>query len=879
MSLVPGTRIGPYEIKSTLGEGGMGVVFRAHDSKLQRDVALKLLPEHFADDPDRLARFQREAQVLASLNHPNIAQIYGLEDSADSRCIVMELIEGETLQERVARGPVPIDEALAIARQIADGLEAAHERGIVHRDLKPANIKLNSKGKVTVLDFGLAKAFQEQQASALSNSPTLVGASVPGVILGTAAYMSPEQAKGKESARTTDVWAFGCVLYEMLTGSEVFAGETVGEILGGVFKAEPDWRRLPNDTPQGVRYLLRRCLQKDSKQRLQCMGDARIQLDEAGSTVEGETPLALAASRRKERLAWISGLAVVTMIATGALIWVFRPLPAANEMRLEISTPPTADPASIAISPDGHQIVFVGTSEGKSKLWVRPLNSLAGRALAGTDGAFFPFWSPDSQSIGFFADGRLRRVDVDRGTVQILADAPDGRGGSWSRDGTIIFAPNAQHFPIFRISAAGGMTPVAITRIEATKETDHRFPQFLPDGHHFLYYVQGTAESHGIYVGDLDGSRGRRLLDVDSAPVYESAGHVFFVRQGALFAQEFDATRLELKGEPFSVVEHIASFIDAQGSAAVAASLAGPFIYRPASPLGRRQFLWLDRSGKEVGKAGDPLDASSLSISPDGRRAALWQLIDGNGDIWLLDLVRNVLSRFTSDPALDSEPVWSSNGRRIIFASNRKGTYDLYTKPASSPGSEELLLANEQSKRPLDWSPDDRFLLYINSDPKTGIDIWGLPLEGDRKPFPVVRTNFDEDLAQFSPDGKWIAYQSNESGRYEIYIQPFPGPGERTRVSTNGGAQVRWRRDGKELFYIALDGRLTAVPIQIAPNTQAIDAGAPVPLFSTRVGGPLPFNNNQQYDVSPDGQRFLMNTIIEVTPSPITVTLNWKAKP
>jgi Tol biopolymer transport system component/aminoglycoside phosphotransferase (APT) family kinase protein len=872
MSVDVGTRLGSLEITALLGKGGMGEVYRARDTKLKRDVAIKTLPDAFANDADRLQRFQHEAQVLASLNHPNIAQIYGLEDSNSTRCIVMELVDGETLQELLKRGPIPIDEALLIAKQITEALEAAHERDIVHRDLKPANIKLTTNGIVKVLDFGLAKVRKAEAASDLSNSPTLMTArSAPGIILGTAPYMSPEQAKGQEESRTSDVWAFGCVLYEMLTGHAPFEGETVSEVFAGILKGEPDWNQLPTETPENIRRLLRRCLRKERRVRLQHIGDARLEIEE-------QSPVAPQLVPRRREHAWITALVVVAVLAVAMGIREFRGVPRAAEMRLEITTPPTADPASIAISPDGQKILFVATSEGQSKLWLRPLDSVTGRVLAGTDGASFPFWSPDSQSVGFFAKGKLKRVDVDRGAVQILADAPEGRGGSWNRDGTIIFTPDSNRSPVFRISATGGAA-LPVTRMETTKETNHRFPHFLPDGHHFLYYVQGTLESHGVYASDLDDSGARRLLDVESAPVYESSGHLLFVRENTLFAQGFDVAHLELKGIPFSVAESIATVYTAQGSAAVSASSMGPIIYRTASAAGRRQLLWFDRSGKEIGKAGDATNASSVSISRDSRRVALAQLINNNYDIWLLDLGRSVLSRFTSDAAVDAGPTWSPDDRRIAFRSNRNGAYDLYAKPTIGAGSEELLLASGQDKQALDWSPDGRFLLYQNLDPKTGLDVWALPMEGDRKPFPVVRTNFDEDLAQFSPDGKWITYQADESGRYEIYIQPFPGPGDRTQVSSSGGAQVRWRRDGKELFYIALDGRLMAVPIHSTSNAQTSLVGSPVPLFVAHVGPALSYPSKQQYDVSSDGQRFLMNTIIDEAPSPITVILNWKAKP
>ena len=555
MAITIGTHLGSVQITALLGRGGMGEVYRARDTKLKRDVAIKILPEEFSRDPDRVGRFQREAEVLASLNHPHIAAIYSLEEADGSRFLVLELVEGLTLADRLKRGQLPIEEALTISKRICEAIEAAHEKGIIHRDLKPANIKVTPDSIVKVLDFGLAKVREaEAQASDLSNSPTLMTArSAPGIILGTAAYMSPEQAKGQEANRTSDVWAFGCVLYEMLTGRPPFEGETVSELFPGILKADPDWSRLPAETPENIRRLLRRCLHKDRRLRLQHIGDARVEIEEPQPQAAAVAPPVV--PRRRERV-WITAFVVATVLAVAMGIREFRGSPPVAEVRLEISTPPTADPASIAISPDGQKIVFVATSEGQSKLWVRPLDSVSGRALAGTDGASLPFWSPDSQSVGFFAEGKMKRIEVDRGAVQILADAPGGRGGAWNRDGTIIFYPN-------------------------------------------------TTQS-----------------------IYESSGHLFFVRQGTLFAQEFDVTRLEVKGNPFSIAERIATRSEAQGSAAVSASSVGPIIYRTASTGGRRQFLWLDRSGKEIGSAGDPLGANSLSLSRDGRRVALHQQIN-----------------------------------------------------------------------------------------------------------------------------------------------------------------------------------------------------------------------------------------------------------
>jgi Tol biopolymer transport system component len=855
-----GKTLGHYRVGEQLGRGGMGEVYLADDLNLSRKVALKFLPDAFAGDPERMALFEREAKLLASLNHPNIAAIYGLEQAEGKRFLVLELVEGETLAQRLSPGPLPVEEALGICRQIAEGLEAAHEKGVVHRDLKPANVMIAAGDKVKILDFGLAKALADETPSVdPAQSPTITEAMTrPGVVLGTAAYMSPEQAKGKPVDKRADIWAFGCILYECLTGKRAFAGETATETLAAVLTREPEWQALPAATPPNVRLVLRRCLEKEMGRRFHHAADLRIVIEEAHDIGEAMAPV---------KHPWLAWGAIVLLVAFLGVLGIlhFRQIPVeAPETRLEVSTPPTSDPAALALSPDGRRLVFVASAEGQARLWLRPLDQVTAQPLAGTEGATYPFWSPDSRSIGFFADTKLKRIDIAGGAPQVLASAPIALGGAWNRDGVIVFAPNL-YSPLYRVPASGG-EPIAITRLDPPRQLAHAFPQFLPDGRHLLFTARLGGSDQGIYLASLDSAETRRLIATESPAVYAPPGHLLFIRQGSLFAQGFDVTRGELAGDPVPVADSVTH--------GFSVSETGVLAYRTGGP-NRRRLAWFDRSGKEIGALGaaDENDLSMPELSPDGRRVAVTRSVQGNTNVWLTDAARGVLSRFTY-AGIDAFAIWSPDGSRIVFASNRKGSYDLYQKPSNGAGNDELLLESSRNKLPSDWSPDGRFLLYSLGSPKTA-EMWVLPLFGERKPFPYGNTSFNAAYGQFSPDGRWVAYMSDESGRLEVYVQPFPGPGGKWQISTGGGIDPRWRHDGKELFYIAPDGKLMAAPIQSAGQT--LEAGAAVALFQTRiVGGGQNVAVKQQYAVAPDGQRFLINiTAGEATASPITIVTSW----
>jgi Tol biopolymer transport system component/predicted Ser/Thr protein kinase len=888
MSRSPGERLGHYEIVELIGQGGMGEVYRAHDSRLNRDVALKVSQSQFSE------RFTREARVIASLNHPNICHLYDVGPDY----LVMELVEGPTLSDRMKQGPLPVDEALAIARQIADALDYAHEKGVIHRDLKPGNVKIRPDGGVKVLDFGLAKVGGAPADP--EHSPTLtVGMTEAGVIVGTAGYMSPEQARGREVDKRADVWAFGVVLYEMLTGKRVFQGDTVADTLAAVLERQPDL----NLVPAKVRRMLRMCLEKDPQKRLRHIGDVMALVDEApAAPVTVEQP-------RKNRWLWpaviVAGLAIV---GSALAYWApWRTKGSAEAIRFQI---PSTDDAKFilggfpAISPNGKWVAFPATGkDNATRMYLRALDSVEVRPLMGTETMTNlpapPFWSPDSRFIAFSTSGgsspgQLKKVDITGGPPQVICDVPSAiPGGTWNRDGVILMGTNNAS-GVLRVSAAGGTTSPVTVLNASRNETAHRFTQFLPDGKHFLYYrASRDPQFSGVYVGSIDVKPDQQslkpLLLTDRQAVYSPSanggpGMLLTMRNDTLFAQPFDPGRLELSGEAVPVADQVGSFALAN-AALFSVSENGTLAYRIGAGIGGDRIntlSWYDRSGKFIGALGDSGRYSNPAISPDGVRVAATSYDVGlaSSNIWVLDTQRGTNTRLTfGRNSSDDNAIWSPDGKNIIFASNRAGHYDLYEKPADGSGQERLLLKSDTDKRPTSWSRDGRYLLYTNTDPKTLNDIWVLPMNGSQKPFPFLRTEFNEGLATFSPDGRWVAYNSGESGMGEVYVRPFApdqnggaaGAGK-WLISSGGGVDPRWTQNGKELTYGSIaQSSIMAVDVNGAATFQA---GVPRKLFDAPPTTSAP-------DVSADGKRWLIPVLLgttgSATTSPFNVVLNWQA--
>jgi serine/threonine protein kinase len=870
-ALAPGFELGPYRIVGPLDSGAMGEVYAARDSRLARDVAVKVLPAALAVNGDRIARLQREARLLAALNHPHIATIHSLEVSNGVCAVVMELIEGPTLSAHVAKRPLAIHRALEIARQIAEALEAAHDKGIVHRDLKPANIKLTTTGAVKILDFGLAQGARPHEHD-VSTHDQREGPIHERVVAGTPAYMSPEQARGERVDQRADIWAFGCVLFEMLTGHRAFGGSSISETLIAIQEREPDWRQLPPKVPDGIRRLLRRCLERDPKRRLHHMADARIELDEASRDTSHREP-----RRARYPLRVLTGLAVVLAIGFG--VPFLRPTPDGPEMRVvDIATPWTFDPLSFALSPDGRRLAFVSDFQGQPTLWVRALDAADPQPLRGTQGARRPFWSPDSRSIGFFVFTELKRIDAGGGTPQTVTSIIAGTAAAWGAGGNILFSGRMSRTispsptGLLRVNAAGGGSDIA-TR-PAAQSTGHQYPHFLPGGQQFLFFAGGADAVRGVYIGSLDSAESTRLVASDSQGAYLPPGWLLFVRQGALLAQRFDISRRVVSGEPVTVADAVA-FDPTTGGAAVSTSEAAVLAYRSGRGPATR-LAWFDRSGRTIGTFSSPEDAgvSDIALSPDGRRVAAERTAQNGTALWLLDPSHQVLFTRPADGRFARYPVWSPSGDRIAFASIRNASVQLSTRATAETDDEEALLESSQDAFLTDWSHDGRSLLYFAPNPTTGTDIWVLP-QDNKVPRVFLATAANEMWGQFSPDGRWIAYQSNETGRFEIYVRPFPGPGAAIPISTAGGVYARWARNGNELYYLAPDATMMAVPIRHTPKT--LVAASPVALFKTRrVGGGVNvIGFGHQYDVAPDG-RFLINVEPESSPRPITLVMNWK---
>ncbi len=906
MALTPGTRLGVYEVTAQIGAGGMGEVYRATDSNLKRSVAIKVLPASVAGDADRLARFQREAEVLAALNHPNIAAIYGLEKAPDFTALVMELVEGDDLSQRIARGAIPIDEALPIARQIADALEAAHEQGIVHRDLKPANIKVRADGTVKVLDFGLAKAMDPAGASSANamNSPTLsMHATQAGIILGTAAYMAPEQARGKTVDKRADIWAFGVVLYEMLTGLRAFPGEDITDTIVSVVSKEPDWSALPAATTVGLRRLLGRCLKKEPKVRLQAIGEARVQIDELISGAPDEMPTAVVAqpaSAPRRRSVVVASMmlfvgAAVAAIATWALT---RTAPAKLQPVRFALVPPVAQQLRVhgsdrdlVLSADGTHLVYAAGIEGQ--LMVRAIDQLDAVPLRGITGVRHPFLSPDGRWVGFFtgAGGEIRKVSIAGGPALALCSiggAP--RGASWGPDDTIVFATSDASTGLLRVSAAGGEPKVLTTPDTAHGEVDHLFPSVLPNGRAVLFTItaSGPIETAQVAVLDLTTGHYKTLIHGGSQAEYVEPGYLVYAVAGTLRAVRFDPVTLEVVNDPVPVVQSVTTLNT--GAAEFSVSRTGALVYLPGgATTATRSLVWVTRQGHENPiAAAPPRTYSQLRLSPDGTRVAVY-INDQQDDIWIYDLARQTLARLTDAPGPDQYPVWTPDSRRIIFGSGRAGATNLFWQAADNTGTVTRLTTSPNAQFPTSISLDGTRLIVRESVPKTGVDLQVLamdpsaPLGPDpatppgaspRQTEPLVHTTFVEDNGELSPDGHWLAYQSNESGRYEISVRPFPNvdSGHWT-ISTTGGTKPLWARSGKELYYLTLDGALMALPIQ---STLAFSPGTPTKLFDTRYYAAA---NARTYDVSRDGQTFLMIKAAgddpTSTPTGIVVVLNW----
>jgi len=883
MTLASGSRLGPYEIVAPLGAGGMGEVYRARDTRLERTVAIKVLSSQLSASAEVRQRFEREAKTISQLSHPHICALHDVGREGETDYLVMEYLEGETLAERLLKGPLPLEQTLRFGAEIADALDKAHRQGIVHRDLKPGNVMITKSG-VKLLDFGLAKAMAPASyQSSLTALPTQQGLTQEGTILGTFQYMAPEQLEGKEADARTDIFAFGCVLYEMATGKKAFGGKSQASLIAAILEREPPpISSVQPMTPPALDRVVKTCLAKDSEDRWQSAGDLKRELRWiAQGSSEAGAATAPAASRRgrRERL-WMAAT-LVSLAALAAAVLLLRraesrrppgqPLPA----RFEIAAPPGgAFLGRPAVSPDGRFLVSVIEVGGPDRLWLRPLVAAAGRELPGTEGTTAgPFWSPDSRSVGFFSDGKVKRIEISGGPPRTLCDASQPLGGTWSKNGVMLFSADAGA-GLYKVSASGGARSL-VAKPDKGRANFFRWPRFLPDGQRFLFYAEGRPEESGVYVGSLDSRETTRVLESRLAAEYTS-GLLLFARQGTLLAQGFDAKGSGLSGEATAVAEGV-GFNEISSSAYFSASQNGVLAFN-AGGEAETQPTWCDRKGTVLSTLGPTGSYDHPELSPDGRRLVIDKTEASGRDLWVMDLSRGTATRLTFHPSTDWMPAWSPDGSRVTFVSDRDGRPNLYEKNANGLGEETLILGGDTRKHHLVSSADGRFLAFQVTPEQLGLigprgfgavsrsDIWAMPLFGDRKPFPVLQTPFEETSPRFSPDGKLIAYTSDESGRREVYVQSFPAGGGKWQVSTAGGSDPRWRADGRELFYRS-DRRLMAVPVSAGVS---FEAGTPVALFDTKSGAHV-------FAVDLSGQRFLILAPSGKSAPPMTVMLDWTA--
>jgi Tol biopolymer transport system component/predicted Ser/Thr protein kinase len=880
MTLAASTRLGPYELIAAVGAGGMGEVYRAKDTRLDRTVAVKVLPAHLSSSAESRQRFEREAKTISQLSHPHICALYDVGNQDGIEFLVMEYLEGETLADRLLKGALPFEQVLRYGIEIADALDKAHRHGIAHRDLKPGNVMITKSG-VKLLDFGLAKAVApvgRASGSALTALPTQAGSNLTaeGTILGTFQYMAPEQLEGKEADARTDIFAFGAVLYEMATGKKAFSGQSQASLISSIMTAEPPAiSALAPMTPPAFDRVVRTCLAKDPDDRWQTAHDAMLELKwvaEGGSAAGLPAPV-VAKRRNRERLAWAVAAFLGAIAATLAFGYARRAPKPLLPVRASILPPagtifnPIDGP--VVLSPDGRQMAFAANDpDGTGSLWIHSLDSLQPHKLDGTGDPYDPFWSPDGRFVGYGAPGGLYKFEVPSGPAQRIADMADGRGCTWNRDNVILFEKTGAS-PIFRVSAGGG--PVAqVTWLDSSRgEISHWRPQFLPDGKHFLYLARcEPAQNNGIFAGSLGSRKTKRVADLNVTAYFAEPGYLLFIQDRVLMAQPFDPDELRTTGEPVIVGRDV-QYVATWGSAAFSASDSGVLVYQGASPA-TRQLVWLDRSGRKIADLGGESEyADDPRLSPDESQVAIRRVdpMTRSADIWILDVRRGIGSRFTFDAARESDPVWSADGRHIFFSSNKAGIGDLYEKDASGAGSDKLLVKSDRWKEPLDVSPDGRWLAYRVADPAHAIDIWLLSLSGDGKTSPLIATPFTENSLRFSPDGRWFAYESNETGRREVFVQPFPVTGQKWQVSTNGGASPRWMKGGRELMYFEPPEMRKVVDVSTTPSFQT---SVPRDLFATP--------RAQGSAVTRDGEKFLFNLPAASTaPNPMTLVLNWFA--